>query len=140
MSGTTSPPHHELMDLDTMEVRDISQFNNEEDNPDALRRALSPSSPLADYNEVFEEDEIRDGSNTVENEPNPPPAMVESLDLWLQDAKRSQDDTGIFLNDVTQARKAPSSTLRKVRNRTDDKGPSHPYQPERGRPDHLTEN
>ena len=110
MSGTASPPHPEQMNLDTMEEQDISQFNNEEDNPDALRRATSPFSPLVDYNEVFEGHEIRDGSNTVENEPSSH-AMVETLELWLQDAKLSQDDKGIILNNVTQVREAPNSTL-----------------------------
>ena len=129
MSGTTSPPHHELTDLDTTEVRDNSQFNDEEDNPDALRGALSPSSPLVDYNEVESlVEEIRDGSNTVENEPRSP-VKGETLDLWLQDAKLSQDDTGILLNDVIQARDAPSSTLSKVGNRTDDKGPNPTHEP-----------
>ena len=140
MSGTTSPPHHEQINLDTMEEeQDLSQFNSEVDNSDALRRAPSPFSPLVDYDEEFEEDQIRDGSNTVENEPNPPPAMVESLDLWLQDAKLTQEDTGIILNNVTQVREAPSSTLSKVGNRTDDKGPNPTREPERGRPDQLTE-
>ena len=61
MSGTASPPHHEQINLDTMEEQDFSQFNNEVDDPDALRRAPSPFSPLVDYDEEFEADEIREG-------------------------------------------------------------------------------
>ena len=66
MSDTASPPHHEQTIMDTMEEEDLSQFS-EVDNSDALRRAPSPFSPLVDYDEEFEEDQIREKIQIVSN-------------------------------------------------------------------------
>lgn len=57
MSGHS---HEFISEEDTMEVRDNSQIEYEEEgSPDALRRASSPITPLADEEDPLEDIDIR---------------------------------------------------------------------------------